>query len=139
MLKPAEVDRRRFVIDAKDRVVGRLATEVASILRGKNKPTFTPNVDCGDSVIIINAEKIKFTGRKLDQKMYYRHSRHTGGLNEMSARKKILEKPEDVLMLAIRGMLPKTSLGRQQLTNLRIHIGEGHNHQAQKPTSLTLE
>ena len=137
-MKPNDVEKKWHVIDAKDKVVGRLATEVASILRGKRKPTFTPNVDCGDSVILINAEHVKFTGNKWDQKKYYRHSKHIGGLKEITAKKQLEKKAEDILMNAVKGMLPKTALGRQQLRNLRVYTGENHGHQGQKPEALNI-
>ena len=136
-IKPSEVVKKWHVIDAKDKIVGRISTEIANHLRGKLKPTFTPNVDCGDAVIVINAEHVKFTGKKWDQKLYRSHSRFLG-LKEITARKQLEKKPEDIIFHAVKGMLPKTSLGREQLRNLRVYAGENHNHQAQKPTALTL-
>ena len=135
-IKPADVEKKWLVVDAKDKVLGRLATEVASVLRGKRKPTFTPHVDCGDSVIVLNAEHIKLTGNKWDQKKYYSHSRFVGSLKEITARKQLEKKPEDLIFNAVKGMLPKTSLGRKQLRNLRVYTGDQHNHAGQSPEPL---
>ena len=135
--KPAEVDKNWIVIDGQNLVVGRLATLVASRLRGKHKPTFTPHVDMGDNVIVINAEKVVFTGRKLDQKKYYRHTGHPGGIKERVARKVIEGRfPERIIEKAVERMLPRGPLGRQQLKNLRVYAGTSHPHEAQQPQSL---
>ena len=137
-IKPNDVERKWHVVDAKDKVVGRISTEIANHLRGKLKPTYTPNVDCGDAVVVINAEHVKFTGNKWDQKKYYSHSKHVGGLKITTARKQLEKRPEDIIVNAVKGMLGKTSLGRRQLKNLKVYAGENHNHQAQKPVALTL-
>lgn len=133
MAKASEVERKWLLIDAEGKTLGRLTSEVASLLRGKHKPTFTPHVDCGDHVIIINAEKVKLTGNKLNDKMYYRHSGHPGGLKSQTAKELLAKRPERMLELAIKGMLPKGSLGRQQFTKLHVYAGAEHNHEAQKP------
>lgn len=138
MANKAILNREWIIIDATDLTVGRLATEVASILRGKHKPTFTPHVDCGDYVIIINADKVKFTGNKLNDKIYYRHTNHPGGLKQETAAKLMARAPERIMEHAIRGMLPKTKLGRQMYRNLYIYAGAAHPHAAQKPTTYTL-
>lgn len=131
--KQGEIERKWFVIDAKDKVLGRIAVETARILRGKHKPQFTPHCDNGDFVIIINAEKIKLTGKKLQDKMYYHHSGYQGGLKTTSAEKMLKEKPSKMFWLAVRGMLPKNTLGRSQLTKLKVYAGENHPHAAQQP------
>ena len=118
MASPATIDRKWYVVDATDMTLGRLASEVAKVLRGKNKPIFTPHIDCGDNVIVINAEKIKVTGKKMDQKVYYHHSDYVGGLKEATLREKLEKKPEQVIELAVKGMLPKGPLGRQMFTKL---------------------
>lgn len=133
MAKASEVERKWLLIDAEGKTLGRLTSEVASLLRGKHKPTFTPHVDCGDHVIIINAEKIKLTGNKLNDKMYYRHSGHPGGLKSQTAKELLAKRPERMLELAIKGMLPKGSLGRQQFNKLNVYAGTEHKHEAQKP------
>ncbi|REJ14134.1 MAG: 50S ribosomal protein L13 [Bacillaceae bacterium] len=133
MAKPHEVERKWYGVDAAGKTLGRLASEVASILRGKHKPTFTPHVDTGDHVIIINAEKIELTGKKLTDKIYYRHSQHPGGLKSRTALEMRNNYPEKMLELAIRGMLPKGSLGRQMFKKLHVYRGSEHPHQAQKP------
>ncbi|UQS82385.1 50S ribosomal protein L13 [Bombilactobacillus folatiphilus] len=138
LAKPSEVERKWYLIDATDVVLGRLSSAVATILRGKNKPTFTPNVDTGDNVIIINADKIKLTGRKATQKMYYHHSNHPGGLKATSAGKMLAEKPERLVETSIRGMLPKNSLGRQQFKKLYVYAGSEHKHAAQQPEVLDI-
>jgi len=137
--KPAEIERKWFVVDAEDVVLGRLSTRVASVLRGKHKPIFTPHVDTGDFVIVVNAEKVKLTGRKRETKVYYRHSGWAGGLKETTA-DRILDGPhaDRVVMSAVRGMLPKNSLGRQMLSKLKVYAGPVHPHQAQKPEELSL-
>jgi large subunit ribosomal protein L13 len=131
--KQGEVEKKWFVIDAKDKVLGRVAVESARILRGKNKPQFAPHTDTGDFVIVINASKLRLTGKKLQQKVYYRHSGYPGGLKETKASTMIKDKPDRMLRLAVRGMLPKNSLGRAQLTKLKVYAGEAHPHSAQKP------
>jgi large subunit ribosomal protein L13 len=134
-LKPAEVEKKWIVIDAENVVVGRLASFIAMRLRGKHRPDYTPNVDCGDYVVVVNAQKVKFTGRKLDQKIYYRHTGHPGGIKEITAGKQLAGRfPERVLEKAVERMLPKESpLARKQLTHLRIFNGAEHTHQAQSP------
>ena len=119
MASPATIDRKWYVVDATDMTLGRLASEVAKVLRGKNKPIFTPHIDCGDNVIVINAEKIKVTGKKMDQKVYYHHSDYVGGLKEATLREKLEKKPEQVIELAVKGMLPKGPLGRQMFTYMQ--------------------
>lgn len=133
MAKASEVNRKWYVVDAEGQTLGRLASEVASILRGKHKPTFTPNVDTGDHVIIINAEKIHLTGNKLNGKIYYRHTMHPGGLKQRTALEMRTNFPTKMLELAIKGMLPKGSLGRQQAKKLNVYAGSEHPHQAQQP------
>lgn len=137
MARPATIDRKWYVVDATDMTLGRLASEVAKVLRGKNKPIFTPHIDCGDNVIVINAEKIKVTGKKMDQKVYYHHSDYVGGLKEATLREKLAKKPEQVIELAVKGMLPKGPLGRQMFTKLHVYAGPEHKHEAQKPEVLT--
>jgi large subunit ribosomal protein L13 len=137
MASTATIDRKWYVVDATDMTLGRLASEVAKVLRGKNKPIFTPHIDCGDNVIVINAEKIKVTGKKMDQKVYYHHSDYVGGLKEATLREKLEKKPEQVIELAVKGMLPKGPLGRQMFTKLHVYAGPEHKHEAQKPEVLT--
>ena len=137
MASPATIGRKWYVVDATDMTLGRLASEVAKVLRGKNKPIFTPHIDCGDNVIVINAEKIKVTGKKMDQKVYYHHSDYVGGLKEATLREKLEKKPEQVIELAVKGMLPKGPLGRQMFTKLHVYAGPEHKHEAQKPEVLT--
>ena len=137
MASPATIDRKWYVVDATDMTLGRLASEVAKVLRGKNKPIFTPHIDCGDNVIVINAEKIKVTGKKMDQKVYYHHSDYVGGLKEATLREKLEKKPEQVIELAVKGMLPKGPLGRLLFTKLHVYAGPEHKHEAQKPEVLT--
>jgi large subunit ribosomal protein L13 len=132
-LTKEDIDRKWYVIDATDKVVGRLATEVANLLRGKHKPTFTPNQECGDFVIITNCDKIRFTGNKMDNKVYYWHTNHIGGLKQRTVKEQLEKHPEKVIMDAVKGMLPKTSLGRKQLTKLKVFTGSEHEHEAQKP------
>lgn len=139
MANSSTVERKWYVVDAKDQVLGRLASQVAAVLRGKNKPTFTPHVDCGDNVIIINADKILLTGKKLDQKVYKSYSGYVGGLKETVYRKLVATKPEFVVEKAIVGMLPKGPLGRQMAKKLHVYAGETHNHEAQKPVELKLQ
>ena len=126
-----------YVVDATDMTLGRLASEIAKVLRGKNKAIFTPHIDTGDYVIVINAEKIAVTGKKLDQKIYYHHSDYVGGMKETTLREKLAKKPESVIELAVKGMLPKGPLGRQMLKKLHVYAGPEHNHEAQKPEVLT--
>ena len=137
MASPATIDRKWYVVDATDMTLGRLASEVAKVLRGKNKAIFTPHMDCGDYVIVINAEKIKVTGKKLDQKIYYHHSDYVGGMKETTLKDKLAKKPEQVIELAVKGMLPKGPLGRQMYTKLHVYAGAEHAHAAQKPEVLT--
>ena len=137
MASPATIDRKWYVVDATDMTLGRLASEVAKVLRGKNKPIFTPHIDTGDYVIVVNAEKVKVTGKKLDQKVYYHHSDYVGGMKEATLREMMAKKPEKVIELAVKGMLPKGPLGRQMYTKLHVYAGPEHNHAAQKPEALT--
>ena len=137
MANPAKVERKWYVVDATGYTLGRLASEVAKVLRGKNKPVFTPHVDTGDYVIVVNADKIKVTGKKLDQKIYYHHSDYVGGMKEQTLKEKLAKKPEDVIYLAVKGMLPKGPLGRQMYTKLFVYAGPDHKHAAQKPEVLT--
>ncbi|WAA12425.1 50S ribosomal protein L13 [Fervidibacillus halotolerans] len=138
MAKPNEIERKWYVVDATGQTLGRLASEVAAILRGKHKPIFTPHVDTGDHVIIINASKIELTGKKLTDKIYYRHSQHPGGLKKRTALEMRTNYPERMLELAIRGMLPKGTLGRQMFKKLHVYAGNEHPHQAQKPENYEL-
>ena len=137
MASPSTIDRKWYVVDAADMTLGRLASEVAKILRGKNKPIFTPHMDTGDYAIVVNAAKVKVTGKKLDQKIYYHHSDYVGGMKETTLREKLAKKPEQVIELAVKGMLPKGPLGRQMYTKLHVYAGPEHNHAAQKPEVLT--
>jgi large subunit ribosomal protein L13 len=137
MASPATIDRKWYVVDATDMTLGRLCSEVAKVLRGKNKAIFTPHIDTGDYVIVINAEKIKVTGKKMDQKVYRRHSDYVGGMKEATLREKLDKKPEEVIELAVKGMLPKGPLGRQMYTKLYVYAGPDHKHAAQKPEVLT--
>ena len=137
MANPAKIERKWYVVDATGMTLGRLASEVAKILRGKNKPVFTPHEDTGDYVIITNAEHIKVTGKKLDQKIYYHHSDYVGGMKETTLREMLAKKPEKVVELAVKGMLPKGPLGREMYTKLFVYAGPEHKHQAQKPEALT--
>ena len=137
MASPATIDRKWYVVDATDMTLGRLASEVAKVLRGKNKAIFTPHIDTGDYVIVVNAEKIKVSGKKLDQKVYYNHSDYVGDMKETTLREKLAKKPEQVVELAVKGMLPKGPLGRQMYTKLYVYAGPDHNHAAQKPEVLT--
>ncbi|CDD09826.1 MAG: 50S ribosomal protein L13 [Clostridiales bacterium] len=136
MAKPAEVERKWYVVDATDMVLGRLASQVAMVLRGKNKPTFTPNVDTGDYVIIINADKVRLTGKKLEKKYYRYHTGYIGGLKEVQYKKLMAEKPEFVVYKAVKGMLPKNAIGRTMIKKLHVYAGNEHNHQAQQPVEL---
>lgn len=134
----SSIERKWYVVDATGHTLGRLASEVAKVLRGKNKPTFTPSMDTGDYVIVINAEKIKVSGKKLDQKIYYNHSDYVGGMKETTLREKMDKKPEDVIYLAVKGMLPKGPLGRQMIKKLHVYAGAEHGHEAQKPEVLEI-
>ena len=137
-IKQGEIAKDWLVVDAADVPLGRLATQVATFLRGKHKPTFTPHMDMGDNVIVVNASKVKLTGNKLDNKVYLHHTGYVGGQKATPLRKLMDTKPEDVVMLAVKGMLPKTRLGRKQLTNLRVYAGAEHPHAAQQPKAVTL-
>jgi large subunit ribosomal protein L13 len=136
--KEQEISKKWYLVDAKDRVLGRLATQIAMRLRGKHKPVFTPHADTGDFIVVINANKVTLTGRKWDKKVYYRHTGYIGGLKEISAKKLLEKKPEDILRFAVRGMLPKNSLGRRQLKKLKIYSGSEHPHQAQQLEKLEI-
>ena len=138
MPKAADITRKWYVVDAEGLALGRVASQVANILRGKNKPIYTPNVDTGDYVIIVNASKVVLTGKKLDQKIYYKHSGYVGGLKETKYRKLLAEKPEEALRHAVVGMLPKGPLGRQMAKKLKIYAGAEHEHAAQQPEKLEL-
>ena len=137
MANPDKIERKWYVVDATGYTLGRLASEVAKVLRGKNKPTFTPHIDTGDYVVVVNADKIKVTGKKMDQKVYRRHSDYVGGMKEATLREKLDKKPEEVIELAVKGMLPKGPLGRQMYTKLYVYAGPDHKHAAQKPEVLT--
>ncbi len=137
--KKAEIERKWFVVDAADMTLGRLASEVATVLRGKHKPIYTPFLDTGDNVIIVNADKIKVTGKKLDQKLYRKHSEYVGGFKETTLREMMNKKPEEVIKLAVKGMLPKNSLGRNMLKKLFVYAGSEHKHQAQNPEVLEIK
>jgi large subunit ribosomal protein L13 len=136
--KVNEIERKWYVVDASDKVLGRLASQIATRLRGKHKPVFTPHLDTGDFIIVVNADKIRLTGEKLDKKLYYRHSGHLGNLKTTTARRTLEKKPERVIQLAVKRMLPKNRLGRQQLKKLKIYVGPQHPHQAQVPEQLQL-
>ena len=137
MANPDKIERKWYVVDANGCTLGRLASGVASVLRGKNKPQFTPHVDTGDYVIIVNADKIKVTGKKLEQKIYYNHSDYVGGMRETTLKEMLAKKPERVIELAVKGMLPKGPLGRSMYTKLFVYAGPEHKHEAQKPEALT--
>ena len=136
MASPATITREWYVVDAEGKTLGRLASEIAKVLRGKNKPTYTPHMDCGDNVIVINAEKITVTGKKMDQKVYYHHSGWIGGMKTATLKEKLAKKPEDVMYLAVKGMLPKGPLGRSMIKKLHIYAGAEHPHAAQQPKAL---
>ena len=136
--KPAEVERKWYVVDAEGKTLGRMASEVAAILRGKNKPTFTPHVDCGDYVIVINAEKIKVTGKKMTDKLYVTVSGFPGGKKEIPLEKLQAKKPEEIIRHAVKGMIPDGKLGRQMFKKLKVYAGPEHNHEAQKPEKLEI-
>ena len=137
MASPATIERKWYVVDATGYTLGRLSSEIAKVLRGKNKPTYTPHIDTGDYVIVVNADKIKVTGKILDQKIYYSHSDYVGGMKETTLREMMAKKPEKVIELAVKGMLPKGPLGRQMFTKLHVYAGPEHDHAAQKPETLT--
>ncbi len=137
MASEATIDRKWYVVDAAGMTLGRLASEVAKVLRGKNKPIFTPHMDTGDYVIVVNAEKIEVTGKKLDQKIYYHHTDYVGGLKQTTLKEKLAKKPEQVIEMAVKGMLPKGPLGRQMYRKLFVYAGPEHKHAAQKPEVLT--
>ncbi len=137
MPNASQIERKWYVVDAEGQTLGRLAAEVAKVLRGKNKAIFTPHADCGDYVIVVNAEKIKVTGKKLDQKIYYHHSDYVGGMKEATLREMLQRHPDRVIEHAVKGMLPKGPLGRQMYTKLFVYAGPDHKHQAQQPVELT--
>lgn len=137
MASSANIDRKWYVVDAEGKTLGRLASEIAKVLRGKNKPIFTPHVDTGDYVVVVNAAKVVVSGKKLDQKIYYHHSDYVGGMKETSLREMLDKKPERVVELAVKGMLPKGALGNQMIKKLHVYAGPEHEQQAQKPEELT--
>lgn len=139
MPKAADVEHKWYVVDAEGQTLGRLATQIATILRGKHKPTFTPHMDMGDYVIVVNAAKVKVTGRKEEQKIYYTHSRYPGGIKQRTYSEQMSKHPDRVLRIAVRGMLPKNTLGKAQLLKLKIFAGPEHPHQAQQPMTLKIE
>ena len=136
--KTAEIKRQWYIVDAQGQTLGRLASKIAPILKGKHKPIYTPHLDCGDFVIVINVDKVRVTGNKLDQKIYYRHSQYMGGLKSINLRDQLAQHPDRVLLAAVKGMLPKNRLGRQMIKKLKLYAGEAHPHQAQQPKSLPL-
>jgi large subunit ribosomal protein L13 len=133
-----DMEREWFLVDAEGKTLGRLASGIAQVLRGKHKPIYTPHLDCGDYVIVVNADKVQVTGRKLDQKMYYHHTGYPGGIKSISLRNQLQKHPKRVLQAAVRGMLPRNRLGRRMLKKLRVYVGDSHPHQAQQPKSLEL-
>ena len=137
MANPDKIERKWYVVDAEGATLGRLASEIAKVLRGKNKPEYTPHIDTGDYVIVVNAEKVKVTGKKLQQKIYYNHSDYVGGMKETTLKEMLAKKPERVIELAVKGMLPKGPLGRSMYTKLFVYAGPEHKHEAQKPEALT--
>ena len=137
--KASELQPRWYVIDAEGQILGRLATQIAQVLRGKHKPTFTPHLNSGDFVIVVNARGLKLTGKKLQKKVYYRHTEYPGGIRERTAEKMLEEKPEDLVLLAVKGMLPKNRLSRRLVTKLKVYAGPEHPHEAQKPQPLAIE
>ena len=139
MASPATIERKWYVVDAEGCTLGRLASEVAKVLRGKNKPVFTPHVDTGDYVIVVNADKVKVTGKKLQQKVYYNHSDYVGGMRETTLAEMLAKKPEKVVELAVKGMLPKGPLGRAMIKKLHVYAGAEHNNQAQQPKALEIK
>lgn len=136
--KPEDIERSWYVVDASGQTLGRLASEVAQVIRGKHKPIYSPSIDVGDYVIVVNAEKIHVTGQKLDQKMYYRHSGYPGGIKEMTLGRMLEEHPTRVIELAVKGMLPKNKLGRKMIKKLKVYAGSEHPHQAQQPEAMEL-
>lgn len=136
MASPATIERKWYVVDATGYTLGRMASEIAKVLRGKNKPQYTPHIDTGDNVIVINADKIKVTGKKMDQKIYYNHSDYVGGMKETTLKEMMAKKPEAVIELAVKGMLPKGPLGRSMIKKLHVYAGAEHGHDAQKPEVL---
>ena len=136
--KTAEIQRQWYVVDAQGQTLGRLASRIAPILKGKHKPTYTPHLDCGDYVIVVNVDKVRVTGRKLDQKIYYHHTLYPGGIKSISLRDQLAQHPDRVLLAAVKGMLPKNRLGRQMIKKLKLYPGEAHPHQAQQPKSLVV-
>jgi large subunit ribosomal protein L13 len=136
--KKEEVTRDWYLVDAENQVLGRIATQIANILRGKNKPTYTPSVDTGDFIIVVNAEKIALTGKKLSDKVYYSHSGYPGGIKSITAGKLLDKKPEDLIRIAVKGMLPKNKLARHMLNKLKIYTGSAHPHEAQQPKALSV-
>jgi len=134
--KEHETEKKWYLIDARDKILGRLASQIATILRGKHKPIFTPHMDAGDYVVLVNADKVVLTGDKLEKKIYYRHSGYVGGLKETKAKEMLEKRPENLIRLAVKGMLPKNSLGRRQLSKLKIYAGPDHPHQAQEPEKM---
>ncbi|MDO4943201.1 MAG: 50S ribosomal protein L13 [Lachnospiraceae bacterium] len=139
MASPSTINREWYVVDATGHTLGRLASEIAKVLRGKNKPTYTPHIDTGDYVVVINADKIKVTGKKMDQKIYYHHSDYVGGMKETTLKEKMAKKPEDVIYLAVKGMLPKGPLGRSMIKKLHVYAGPEHKQQAQQPKELEIK
>ena len=139
MMKSSDVNRKWYVIDAKNKPIGRLASEIAQVLTGKNKPTYTPNVDCGDYVIVVNAAKVKLTGAKMTQKLYRHHTGYLGGLKEVKAKDMLERRPERMFELAVKGMLPKNTLGREMIKKLKVYAGSEHEHAAQKPEKLEIK
>ena len=137
MANPDKIERKRYVVDAEGATLGRLASEIAKVLRGKNKPEYTPHIDTGDYVIVVNAEKVKVTGKKLQQKVYYNHSDYVGGMRETTLAELLAKKPEKVIELAVKGMLPKGPMGRDMIKKLHVYAGPEHANQAQKPEVLT--
>jgi large subunit ribosomal protein L13 len=138
LARKEELDPKWYLVNAEGKVLGRLSTELAKILRGKNKPTYTPHLDTGDFVIVVNAGRVTLTGKKMKDKIYYHHTGYPGGIKEMNAEKLLAKKPAEMIRMAVKGMLPKTSLGRQMLRKLKIYAGPNHPHEAQRPISLEL-
>ena len=137
-VRPGDIDRKWYIVDAEGKVLGRLATEIANVLRGKNNPQYTPHADCGDHVIVINADKVAVTGRKEDQKIYYRHSGYAGGIKSITLRDQREKFPERILEAAVKGMMPKNPLCRKMLSKLKVYAGSDHPHTAQQPEALNL-
>lgn len=136
--KPDEIEKKWFIVDAENKILGRMATEIATVLMGKHKPTYTPSIDTGDFIVIVNAEKFAVTGKKMDDKMYYRHSGYLGGLKERTLAEQLEKRPEEVIRMAVRRMLPKTKMGRAMLKKLKIYTGAEHPHAAQNPEALEI-